>query len=407
VLSPLQPILSLSNPPLPPLSHREIRGLAAFKMASLLQPVDPHAADNATHLFNTQLALKSRFKAELSALRGPHSAQLPGSSSVSVAASRSTSPARGDRDRKTPDQDKIPDKNTLYDIALDVERKLRSHLEADVRLDTVSTGLLVKDMWRAGAAINLMHKEGKVCAKQEATVLRIIQLLCTVPSVCFTVSTVDCLIANMQWILVYAPSLGRIVVSEVTATYVDTARRGYGMFAPDTPEDEEEGDRDRESSGNSGRPNLLAAGRYKERSMCYVTHPESLAALKEGNEVFRGVNGPEDADPRPHESLTTFLEQLHRTDAFNISLSPLFHCVSTLLCAPLSLSTRPNAVACRFRLLSLAMRLVRHCLTIPGAPCGPMRRILRERAVRSCLSYFEVPSVWVEREDSPGDHYVL
>jgi hypothetical protein len=415
-LLPFLYIFSLSPSPflspfLSPLSHREIRGLAAFKTASLLQPVDPHAADDVILRFNTQLALKSRFKTELSASRGLHSAQPSGSSSVSVAASRSTSPARGDRDRKVPgdkDQDKIPDKSTLYDIALDVERKLRSHLEADVRLDSVSTGLLVKDMWRAGAAINMMHKEGKMCAKQEATVLRIIQLLCTVPSVCFTVSTVDCLIANMQWILVYAPFLGRVVVSEITATYVDTARRGYGMFAPDTPEDDEEGNGDRggESSVHSGKHDLLAAGQYKERSMCFVTNPESLSALKEGTQGFRGANGPEDADPRPHESLTIFLEQLHRTDAFNISLSPLFQCVSTLLCAPLSLSTRPNSVACRFRLLSLAMRLVRHCLTIPGAPCGPLRRTLRERAVRSCLSYFEVPSVWVEREDSPGDHRV-
>ena len=380
-------------------------------MASLLQPVDPRAADSVTLLFNSQLALKSRYKAELMALRGqqssPHSTA---SASVSAAVSRSTSPARGDR--KLPgdkEQDKIPDKNALYDIALDVERKLRSHLEADVRLDSVSTGLLVKDMWRAGAAINLMRKEGKVCAKQEAAVLRIIQLLCTVPSVCFTVSTVECLIANMQWILVYTPFLGRVVVSEITATYIDTARRGYGVFAPDTPEDEEEGDRDsdREGRTNGGKSRLLAAGQYKERSVCYVTHPESLAALKDGTgEGFRGLNGPEDADPRPHECLTIFLEQMHRTDVFNISLSPLFQCVSTLLCAPLVLSTRPNSVACRFRILSLAMRLVRHCLTIPGAPGGPMRRILRERAVRSCLGYFEVPSVWVEREDSPGEEHV-
>ena len=65
-----------------------------------------------------------------------------------------------------------------------------------------------------------------------------------------------------------------------------------------------------------------------------------------------------------------------------------------------SLSTTPMATGGRFRLLCLGLRMLRKSLTLPHAPSGPRRRVLRERIVSCCLAYFQGKPVWIGLEAS-------
>ena len=398
--------------------------MAAFKIASQLQPVDPSTASTVSELFASQLAVKSRYIKELKL----HAVLVAGRSNSPFRtpdltprrASPKESPANHDNNNMN-GRAGTGGRYAVIAAAEDAELKLKKSLEVDWSMGGVRgvVEVLVQDMWRAGTAINLLYtvdkkgREGKPTDREEAVALRIVQLLCCAPSLCFTTQTVDCLVALMQWLLVFAPSLRRLVTLEVTALFVDTAKRGLGLFAPRhfahaVP------------NAPPARPSdeasvLLCAGRYSDRLSGFTTHPEVFSAL-EGS-----VGGWEsDFDPLPHQTLTLFLEQLIRIDATNTSLSPVLQCISTLL-LPLhsastsststststatsscALTTHPLAAVTHFRLLSFAMRLLRKSLTTPGAPSGPLRRVLRERVVRSCLSYFEAPPVWMDQR-TPGN----
>ena len=124
------------------------------------------------------------------------------------------------------------------------------------------------------------------------------------------------------------------------------------------------------------------------------------------------------------------MENLLRSDSSDVSLPIVFQCVTALLNdsrkspAPpsddsksdththadadsdgdsdgdadpgsYSLSTTPMATGGRFRLLCLGLRMLRKSLTLPHAPSGPRRRVLRERIVSCCLVYFQAKPVWV------------
>ena len=413
-----------------PYHLRETRGLAAFKIASQLQAVDSSTASTVSDLFASQLAVKSRYIRELKlhtvlgTVRSNSPFRTPDTTPRRV--SPRESPANIDNNNVNSRTGAgagagAGGRYAVIAAAEDAESKLKKSLEVDWSMGGVRgvVEVLVQDMWRAGTAINLLYtvdkkgREGKPTDREEAVALRIVQLLCCAPSLCFTTQTVDCLVAVMQWLLVFAPSLRRLVTIEVTALFVDTAKRGLGLFAPrhfthSVP------------NAPPARPSdeasvLLCAGRYSDRLSGFTTHPEVFSAL-EGS-----VGGWEsDFDPLPHQTLTLFLEQLIRIDATNTSLSPVLQCISTLL-LPLhsastsststststatsscALTTHPLAAVTHFRLLSFAMRLLRKSLTTPGAPSGPLRRVLRERVVRSCLSYFEAPPVWMD-QSTPGN----
>ena len=322
--------------------------------------------------------------------------------------------------KESSENDTIPYPASTYaDLAMDSERAVRAALGAwETNIDTEKSGntyqnmtdSLVRDMWRVGCAVHLLYTDrASNCSRVDAIALRVVQVLCEVPSVCFTVQTVDCLVAIMQWFLVFAPSLRRIITSEISTLYIDTAKKGLGMFAtPDTAHKCEE-----------SLP-LLSAQHYSGRLIDFVDHPDVLLALQHGSGSSNGNgNGalPKDrthallgnSDPRPHVTLTALLEQLLRTDAFNTSLAPLFQCVTSLLAPPLTLSSHPFAISARFKLLCLSLRIVRKCLVTAGAPSGPQRRVLRERIISSCLSYFESPPVWLEQQAASGklDNFLL
>ena len=129
------------------------------------------------------------------------------------------------------------------------------------------------------------------------------------------------------------------------------------------------------------------------------------------------------------------MENLLRSDSSDVSLPIVFQCVTALLNdsrkspAPpsddsksdththadadsdgdsdgdadpgsYSLSTTPMATGGRFRLLCLGLRMLRKSLTLPHAPSGPRRRVLRERIVSCCLAYFQGKPVWIGLEAS-------
>ena len=406
---------------------RETRGLAAFKIASQLQVVDPLTATTVADLFASQLAVKTRFMKELKSLTVSGTGRSNSPYRTPDSTPRKLSP------RLLPSNDDIyngrswnGDRLSVIEAAEDAEAKLKKSLGEDWSMASARgvVEVLVQDMWRAGTAVNLLYtvdkkgREGKPTDREEAVALRIVQLLCCAPSLCFTTQTVDCLVAVMQWVLVFAPSLRRLVTVEVTALFVDTAKRGLGLFAPrhfshTVPNAPPARPRDEAST-------LLCAGRYSDRLTGFTTHAEVFSAL-EGSEG----GWESDFDPLPHQTLTLFLEQLIRIDATNTSLSPVLQCMSTLLMPLISasssasptltstssstsacaLSTHPLAAVTHFRLLSFAMRLLRKSLTTPGAPSGPLRRVLRERVVRSCLAYFEAPPVWMDQR-TPGTFHI-
>ena len=415
-----------------PYHRRETRGLAAFKIASQLQAVDLSTASTVSELFASQLAVKSRYIRELKlhtvlrTVRSNSPFRTPDTTPRRVSPRESAeNHDNNNTNSRTGAGAGAGGRYAVIAAAEDAELKLKKSLEVDWSMGGVRgvVEVLVQDMWRAGTAINLVYtvdkkgREGKPTDREEAVALRIVQLLCCAPSLCFTTQTVDCLVAVMQWLLVFAPSLRRLVTIEVTALFVDTAKRGLGLFAPrhfahSVP------------NAPPSRPSdeasvLLCAGRYSDRLSGFTTHPEVFSAL-EGS-----VGGWEsDFDPLPHQTLTLFLEQLIRIDATNTSLSPVLQCISTLL-LPLhsaytsststststatsscALTTHPLAAVTHFRLLSFAMRLLRKSLTTPGAPSGPLRRVLRERVVRSCLSYFEAPPIWMDQR-TPGKYHYL
>ena len=409
----------------PALPLRETRGLAAFKIAAQLQAVDPATATIVADLFASQLAVKSRYIKELKSLTvsgtGRSNSPYRTPDSTPRKASPRLLPANNDNyNAKSRNEDRL----AVIDAAKDAEGKLKKSLEEDwsMRSSRGVVDVLVQDMWRAGTAINLLYtvdkkgREGKPTDREEAVALRIVQLLCCAPSLCFTIQTVDCLVAVMQWFLVFAPSLRRLITVEVTALFVDTAKRGLGLFAPRhlsniVPNVPPQRPTDEASV-------LLCAGRYSDRLSGFTTHAEVFTAL-EGS-----AGGWEsDFDPLPHQALTLFLDHLIRIDATNTSLSPVLQCISTLLLPATSsssstststststssatsacaLTSHPLAAVTHFRLLSFALRLLRKSLTTPGAPYGPLRRVLRERVVRSCLAYFEAPTVWMDHR-TPGN----
>ena len=404
----------------PALFLRETRGLAAFKIAAQLQAVDPATATIVSDLFASQLAVKSRYIKELKSLTvsgtGRSNSPYRTPDSTPRKPSPRLLPANNDNyNAKSRNEDRL----AVIDAAKDAEGKLKKSLEEDwsMRSSRGVVDVLVQDMWRAGTAINLLYtvdkkgREGKPTDREEAVALRIVQLLCCAPSLCFTIQTVDCLVAIMQWLLVFAPSLRQLITVEVTALFVDTAKRGLGLFAPRhlthtvpnvplaRPTDE--------------ASVLLCAGRYSDRLSGFTTQAEVFTALE-------GAAGgwESDFDPLPHQALTLFLDHLIRIDATNTSLSPILQCISTLLLpstlsspstststsitSACALTSHPLAAVTHFRLLSFALRLLRKSLTTPGAPSGPLRRVLRERIVRSCLAYFEAPTVWMDHR-TPGN----
>ena len=431
-------------------------------MVSQLPATETSATAANARLFDTQLALKTKYREELRALHSTrtrtntHTSSYSscGSSLISRELSPPSTPIRNIRKemhdardarelqndrtsqndrtyyRDSSENDTIPYPASTYtDIAVDSERDIRAALDAwDTNIDTNKSGVtyqnmidsLVSDMWRVGCAVHLLYTErAPNCSRVDAIALRVVQVLCEVPSVCFTVQTVDCLVAILQWFLVFAPSLRRIITSEISTLYMDTAKKCFGMFSTT-----------HNAHKNEESLPLLSAQHYSDRLTDFVDHTDVLIALKEGSpggsRTFSGIkleNENENmmslknrtdvllsnSDPRPHAALTALLEQLLRTDAFNTSLAPLSQCVTSLLAPPLTISSHPSAISARFRLLSLSLRIVRKSLVTPGAPSGPQRRVLRERIVSTCLSHFESPPVWLEQQAQSGNlfYFVL
>ena len=151
-----------------------------------------------------------------------------------------------------------------------------------------------------------------------------------------------------------------------------------------------------------------------------------LFSLIQRSDLDRKKQWEEMNDPKAHEIFLQFLENLLRTDYFDISLPIIFQCVTALLSNQYDSSTFPNdihsdsssaygsgsgsdsswlsvspsATSGRFRLLSLGLRMIRKSLTLPNAPSGPRRRVLRERIIRCSLAYFEAKPVWVDPQAS-------
>ena len=198
---------------------------------------------------------------------------------------------------------RLPDPRTLLSVALDVEVSLSNILKADWGVETPieSVGLesyggydsavelLVRDMWRSAAAVNMLCKDTTVRANQylhhpqchpqrdqDAVVIRIVQLLCIAPSVCYSTQVMDCLVAVLQWLLVSNPSLRTIVSSEVTLMFLDTAKRGLGLFSHNGPE----------APGKEGK-SLLSAGSYSERLIDFISDPAAAEALRDKSDCGR------------------------------------------------------------------------------------------------------------------------
>ena len=136
--------------------------------------------------------------------------------------------------------------------------------------------LLVRHMWRSAAIINMLCREIRspgLRPSEKSVIIRIVQYLCSAPIVCFHSEVMDCLVAALQWILVIDPSLRSIVSVEISAMFLDTAKRRLGMFSSHVDRAEEE-DEDEENDRNS----LLSAGSYSSRLKDFVRHPNAARA---------------------------------------------------------------------------------------------------------------------------------
>ena len=150
-----------------------------------------------------------------------------------------------------------------------------------------SMDLLVRHMWRSAAVINMLCREIRspgLRPPEKSVIIRIVQYLCCAPIVCFHSEVMDCLVAVLQWILVIDPSLRSIVSVEISAMFLDTAKRRLGMFSSQVGRTEEE---DEDEVEENDRKSLLTAGSYSSRLKDFVRHPK---AARDKGSTERSVN---------------------------------------------------------------------------------------------------------------------
>ena len=143
-----------------------------------------------------------------------------------------------------------------------------------------SVDLLVRHMWRSAAVINMLCREVQSSGlrpSEKSVIIRIIQYLCSALIVCFHSEIMDCLVSVLQWVLVIAPSLRSIVSVEISAMFLDTAKRRLGIFSSHVGGTYTDTENEKEKEESDGK-SLLTAGSYSVRLKDFVRHSKTAGA---------------------------------------------------------------------------------------------------------------------------------
>ena len=193
-------------------------------------------------------------------------------------------------------------RQTLLDVAIQSEQDLRKILLLDWCIDVSGESnsldsiggfqravvVLIKQMWRSAAVVNMLCREIQdpyLKAPTKSVILRIVQLLCATPSVCFSSQIMDCLVAVLQWLIVSDSSLRSVVTVESTGMFLESAKRRLGMFSSHTDRTRSEGEEQSEEIS------LTSPGSYSQRLKDFVSHPLAVEALLYGTRKKNNVGG--------------------------------------------------------------------------------------------------------------------